>query len=93
MEVTARSRALLVLGDTWYPGWTVTVDGVKCPIYQTNYLFRGGFLQPGTHRIEFSFRPTYWTVGLWSFGLAAAACVALVAASRFVPGFKPGNGS
>ena len=85
LEVSAKSRALLVLGDTWYPGWTATVDGIKTPIFQTNYLFRGVFLEPGTHRVEFSYWPTHLTAGLWCFGLAAAACVALVCVSFFAP--------
>ena len=83
MEVTAKSRALLVLGDTFYLGWSATVDGVKSPIFQTNYLFRGVFLEPGTHRVEFTFWPTHLTAGLCCFALAAAGCIALVVASRF----------
>jgi len=83
MEVVAKNRVLLILGDTWYPGWTATVDGVKSPIFQANYLFRGVFVEAGTHRIEFSFWPTHLTVGLWCFALGAAACVALGVAGRF----------
>ena len=78
LEVTTPSRALLVLGDTFYPGWTATVDGVKAPIFQANYLFRGVFLEPGAHRVEFSFTPTHFALGAWIWGVAVAICGGLV---------------
>jgi len=89
MEVTAKRPALLVLGDIWYPGWTVKVDGVTRPIFQTNYLFRGVFIEPGTHRVEFSYWPTHLTLGLWMSGLAVLACVALTVLARFAPPLAP----
>jgi len=82
MEVEAKRNALLVLGDTFYPGWSVRVDSIKRPIFQTNYLFRGVFLEPGTHQVEFIFTPTNFTLGLWICALAAAICGVLAWMSR-----------
>jgi len=82
MEVTAKSRSLLVLGDTWYPGWIAMVDGVQCPIYRANYNFRGVFLEPGTHWIEFAYQPVRFTIGVWIFAFAAAVCGGLGWMSR-----------
>ena len=87
MDVTAKTQALLVLGDTWYPGWTVKVDGVRHPIFQANYLFRGVFLEPGAHRVEFAFRPTRLTLGLQIWAVAATLCGGLVLLS-FIAGRK-----
>lgn len=81
MEVEAKDRALLVLGDTFYPGWTATVDGVKRSIFQTNYLFRGVFLEPGIHRVEFSYTPTHFALGLWIWVFGAATCGVLACLS------------
>ncbi len=82
LQATAPQKMLLVLNDTWYPGWTVKVDGVEQPIYRANLLYRGVFLEPGTHRVEFSYWPTHYTATLCIFALALAACGALFAASR-----------
>jgi len=82
MQVSTKSRSLLVLGDTWYPGWIARVDGMQQPIFRANYYFRGVFLEPGTHWVEFAYQPVRFTIGVWIFAFAAAACGGLVWMSR-----------
>jgi hypothetical protein len=77
LHVETDASALLVLSDTFYPGWRATVDGTPVPIYQTNAALRGVPVPAGAHRVEMHFRPRTLQVGL---GLAAAgglACLAL----------------
>ena len=78
IEATNHRRALLVLSDTFYPGWTARVDGVKYPIFRTNYLFRGLFLEPGTHRVEFVYKSTYLAMSLWISATAVLICCGLM---------------
>jgi len=77
VEVETKGRSLLVVSDTWYPGWTVTVDGVPRPIFRANYHFRGVFLEPGTHQVEFVYQPKLLVLGSWICVLAIAMCGAL----------------
>ena len=63
---------LLVLNDTAYPGWKAYVDGKETTWFPANSMFRGLFLSPGAHVIEFKYRP-----GSFLFGV----CMALVAVS------------
>ena len=63
LEVDAAMRSLLVLTDTWYPGWTVTVDGEEAPVERVNWHFRGVYLEPGTHAVRFDYRPRGIVVG------------------------------
>jgi uncharacterized membrane protein YfhO len=58
-NVRVTRRSLLVLTDAWHPGWRATVDGREQPVYRVNYLFRGVFLEPGTHTILLSYGPPY----------------------------------
>ncbi len=67
--VETDTPALLVLSDTFYPGWQAAVDGRRVPIYQTNAAFRGVLVPPGRHRVEMHFRPRSLIVGL---GMAVA---------------------
>lgn len=62
---------LLVLNDTNYPGWIALVDGKITPIMQTNYLFKGIFLSPGEHDVEFKYNSSSWflTIGISWFYL------------------------
>ncbi len=58
----APSLALLVLRDSWYPGWRATVDGVRVPIYRANGCFRAVVVPEGDHDVRFIYRP--WLVYL-----------------------------
>jgi hypothetical protein len=72
------STNLLVIADTWYPGWTAHVDGAPVEIFRVNGLFRGIFLPPGQHRVELRYRPRYWTSTILVSVIAAivlGACV------------------
>jgi hypothetical protein len=68
----ARGPAMLVLTDTYYPGWRATVDGRSAPLERVDYLFRGVPLAAGRHTVEFRYEPTSWRVGL---AVSAAALV------------------
>ena len=41
VRAEADDRALLVLADTWFPGWRAKVDGRDAPIVRTDQLLRG----------------------------------------------------
>jgi hypothetical protein len=82
IAASAPRQSLLVLEDTWYPGWTVTVDGQASPIYRVNYAFRGVFIEPGEHHIEFSYRPKYFQLGVCACAATAVGSLLLVAVAR-----------
>jgi hypothetical protein len=56
--------ALLVLLDTWYPGWTATIDGVPAPILRADHAFRGVPLEPGVHEVVFTYAPASVRIGV-----------------------------
>jgi hypothetical protein len=57
VEVTSSRPVLLVLSEVWYPGWRVTVDGVRQPYYRVNGIVRGTYLEPGAHIVTWHYRP------------------------------------
>ena len=75
MRTHSDDQALLVLSDSYYPGWTALVDGEPAPIYPTNVLFRGVFVPAGDHTVVMTFRPSDWLRGLW---VSAAGVLILV---------------
>lgn len=56
VTVTTKSsgNAFLVLTDTFYPTWQVTIDGKAATIYRTDYNFRGVLIPKGDHTVIFS---------------------------------------
>jgi hypothetical protein len=70
---------LVVLADTFAPGWTARVDGVPARILATNHLFRGVPAPAGVHRVRFEYRPRSLTLGA---ALSALALLALATIAR-----------
>jgi hypothetical protein len=81
VRTRAGRRALLVLTDSWFPGWRATVDGRDAPIVRTDQLLRGVAVPAGTHTVEFAYRPLSWRIG-WIVSLLAAAGLAVAARRR-----------
>lgn len=82
IEIQAELAAdgYLVLLDSFYPGWSATVDGQPARIYPANYIGRAVFVPAGRHLVRFEYRSGAFQLGL---GLAALALVLIAAA--FVP--------
>lgn len=57
VKTSQNGEGILVLLDSWFPGWKVEVDGEPERIYQANHFYRGVKLGPGSHSIEFSYEP------------------------------------
>ena len=55
---------LLVLTDSYYPGWRATIDGQTVPIYEVNLMFRGVVVPAGAHQVVFTYQPMSWKIGL-----------------------------
>ncbi|MBI4318963.1 MAG: oligosaccharide flippase family protein, partial [Chloroflexi bacterium] len=86
VEVDSPQDALLVLADTYFPGWHATVDGVEATIYKVNYNFRGVPVPAGKHTVSFKYSPLSFQVGLLASLVSIAVVVlgiAYVMASRF----------
>ncbi|HYE90635.1 MAG TPA: YfhO family protein, partial [Terriglobales bacterium] len=72
LRTNADRDALLVLADSWYPDWRVTVDGRGAHLYRANHAFRGVQVPAGSHEVEFVFAPAALRRGfiIWVAGLA-----------------------
>lgn len=64
IQATAVEPRLLVLSDTYYPGWQATIDGEPAKILKTNVALRGVVVPPGSHTIAMTFRPATFYLGL-----------------------------
>lgn len=63
MEVEVAARSVVVLTDSWYPGWEATVDGKPTPLVLVDHALRGVAVDPGPHRVEMRFRPARLRAG------------------------------
>ena len=82
VELTAsmQSDGLVVLSDSFYPGWEATIDGQPAPIVRANYFVRGVFVPAGEHRVVFAYRPLSFRVGA---GVSILTCaIVLIGLAR-----------
>lgn len=64
LKVDAKRKAMLVLTDTFYPGWKVFVNGREQKIYRADYAFRAIPISPGRSEVEYVYDPLSFKVGL-----------------------------
>lgn len=79
LAVEMTCDGMVILSDTYYPGWSATVDGRSANIYEVDMAFRGVLVRKGAHTIAFQYRPAsvFWGAGLTFSGLAGVALLTL----------------
>ncbi len=66
ISVESEKGGILVLADSYYPGWKATIDGKETQIYPANINQRAVFIPKGQHEIIFSYAPSSFYIGLWT---------------------------
>ena len=77
VEASLAANGLLVLADTYYPGWRATVNGMRAPVLPANAWMRAVPVPAGRSRVVLSYRSRYLLAG----ALVSAAALALMAAA------------
>jgi hypothetical protein len=74
VEITAKmeTAGLVVLADSWHPGWQAAIDEEPSPMLQVNSALRGVIVPPGMHRLVFVYQPASFRRGLILASIAAA---------------------
>jgi hypothetical protein len=84
---TMRPR-FLVVSENWYPGWKVQTNGKPRTLHRVNGALMGVFVEPGSSKIEFRYRPTRFYLAL---SLTFVALVSLGVAYWFSRSKSPRN--
>ena len=63
VDCSAPTDGLLVVADTWYPGWTCEVDGRGTRLEAAHGVFRAVRLRAGRHLVEMRFQPRSFVEG------------------------------
>ena len=78
--VTTHFPGLLVVADTWMPGWSATVDGCLVPVLRGNHAQRVIPLpKPGAHSIVMKYQPPGFILGVGTTVLSMGFWIVLTA--------------
>jgi Bacterial membrane protein YfhO len=78
LTLKASQASLLVLSETYYPGWKAWIDDQPTPIHPVDIALRGVVVPAGAHRLRMEFRPVVLRVSL-GISMATAILLALFA--------------
>jgi hypothetical protein len=78
IRTVSDSPGLLVLADSYYPGWQATIDDESAPVLATNYLFRGVPIPAGEHTVVMEYQARGWRQGLAWAALGAGMAMGLL---------------
>lgn len=74
ITTSAEKPSILVLTDSYYPGWRAKVDGEEVEIYAANINSRAVIVPKGDHIVEFNYEPenfkTYVLISALSLALS-----------------------
>jgi hypothetical protein len=81
IHASLNDSGILVIADSYYPGWKAYVDGKEVPIMRANHFFRAVALSEGQHVVEFKYEPLSFKIGLL---ISLTTIIALVIISMIV---------
>jgi hypothetical protein len=78
LKIDDAQDSVLVVSQTYYPGWKAFVDGKATPVFPADYALTGIAIGPGSHDVVFSFSPRSFKIGLGISVLSSVIMVALL---------------
>lgn len=72
IDVETAVAGLLVISDSYYPGWRAMINGAPAPLVRANVAFRGVPVPAGRHRVRMVFDPLSVKLGFAASALAIA---------------------
>jgi uncharacterized membrane protein YfhO len=74
LSLRASRASLLVLSETFYPGWKAWIDEQPTAIHSVDIAVRGVVVPAGAHQLRMEFHPTILPVSL---GISLATAILL----------------
>ena len=63
ITVNRQSPGLLVISQSWTPGWQARLDGSSVPVYRVDHALLGVYLPEGSHKVSLNYNPRGWQWG------------------------------
>lgn len=84
IEVDARAPSIVVVRNSYDPGWTATVDGRPAPVLPTDYLVQGVAVPAGRHVVRLVYRDPEVSRGLVAGALVWVILLSAIPAAMWL---------
>ena len=91
IQAESDEDGFLVVADTFYPGWTASIDARPVPIYRANVSVRALAFPKGRHEVHFTYAPRSVERGLRITSFAIAGLLLWVAVAAYAVLRSPRN--
>jgi hypothetical protein len=81
ITTTLDKPGLLVVSESYAPGWQAYVDGQPAPVVPTDVFLRGVYVDAGRHEVQLVYAPRSFTIGL---AISITTLIMLIAGSTLV---------
>jgi hypothetical protein len=78
LRINTDGDKILVISETFYPGWKAFLDGTQTKIYRANFAFKAVFIPEGEHQLRLVYDPWSFKLGSWISLLGIAICAFLL---------------
>jgi len=84
LEAHMSCKGMVVVSQTFFPGWQVGIDGIPTHLYEAYGALQGFVVDSGTHQIELRYQPrnVYWGAALTMLGLVMTLLLVLTERAR-----------
>ncbi|NLN91829.1 MAG: YfhO family protein [Candidatus Hydrogenedens sp.] len=65
LRLDGAQSGILVVANSWYPGWYAELNGQDNPLFPVDIAFQGVELMKGSQRVTLTYRPQSFTFGLY----------------------------
>jgi hypothetical protein len=91
LRVNQSHRGLLIIAETWAPGWQAAVDGVQTAVERVNLSQRGIVLEAGQHTVRLAYHPAGEHWSLWVSAASSIIALLLLFSRRPISDFSNDN--
>ena len=91
VQVSARHDSVLVLADSFYPGWKAFIDGEESAIFPVYHLFRGVVAPAGDYEVVFEYQPASFHIPLRFSAATLVFVLVLTAWGMYRRRYRPGT--
>lgn len=77
-----QGATMMVVANTYYPGWTAYIDGQPTSLLRVNWTMNGVAIPSGKHIVRLLYEPVSFRIGLWVSAFSIVLFIGMIIAHK-----------